>query len=179
LLPSKIFAALKCRLMRGTIATFSRWVGTCGQVNKRVTEMGMPLGRYFVFMGSVLLAMLFLADWWMPKLAAERDPAAVDKTIIRIRSAQKWPEAIVIDTSLPTIVPSQAFADSTETPLHGRSTRQAFAQVAPEAAAGRAEVLDAATRPVQKRRARSVRTNTRRLASYDMAGFRNTSPAGW
>jgi hypothetical protein len=166
------------RLTRGTIATFSRWIGTCGQVNKRVTEMGMPLGRYFVFMGSLLLAMLFLADWWMPKLAAERDPAAVDKTIIRIRSAQKWPEAIVIDTSLPTIVPSQAFADSTETPLHGRSTRQAFAQVAPEAA-GRAEVLDAATRPVQKRRARSVRTNTRRLASYDMAGFRNTSPAGW
>jgi hypothetical protein len=141
--------------------------------------MGMPLGRYFVFVGSLLLAMLFVADWCMPKLAAEPAPAAVDKTIIRIHSAQKWPEAIVIDTSLPTIVPPQAFADSTDTPQHGRSTRQAFAQVAPEAVAGRAVVSDAAAAPVQKRRARSVRTNTRHLASYDFAGSRNTSPAGW
>jgi hypothetical protein len=29
----------------------------------------------------------------------------VDKSIIRINSAHKWPEAIVIDTNLPTIVP--------------------------------------------------------------------------
>src|ERR1019366_2019467 len=31
--------------------------------------------------------------------------ARVDKSIIRIKSAHKWPEPLVIDASLPTIVP--------------------------------------------------------------------------
>ncbi len=66
--------------------------------------MGMPLGRYFAFTGSLLLALLFLADWYIPKVAPAT-VADVDRTIIRIHSAHKWPEAINIDTSLPTIVP--------------------------------------------------------------------------
>jgi hypothetical protein len=35
--------------------------------------------------------------------AAQADPA--NSTILRIRSARKWPEKVVIDTSIPTIVP--------------------------------------------------------------------------
>ena len=66
--------------------------------------MGMPLGRYFVFVSSVLLALLFVADWYMPQLAAEEHRADVDRTVIRIRSAHQWPERMVIDTGLPIIV---------------------------------------------------------------------------
>jgi hypothetical protein len=67
----------------------------------------VPLGRYFVFVGSLLLGMLFVADWYLPSASSQTffREARVDKSIIRIKSAHKWPEPIVIDTSLPTIVP--------------------------------------------------------------------------
>ena len=67
----------------------------------------MPLGRYFFFVGSLLLGMLFIADWCLPSASSQiffRE-GRVDKSIIRIQSAHKWPDAIVFDTSLPTIVP--------------------------------------------------------------------------
>jgi hypothetical protein len=67
----------------------------------------VPLGRYFAFAGSVLLGMLFFADWYWPSASSQTffREARVDKSIIRIKSAHKWPEPIIIDTSQPTIVP--------------------------------------------------------------------------
>jgi hypothetical protein len=60
--------------------------------------------RYFVFSGSLLLVMLFIAN--LPSTSSQTffREAQVDKSIIRIKSARKWPEPIVTDTSLPTIV---------------------------------------------------------------------------
>jgi hypothetical protein len=67
----------------------------------------VPLGRYFAFVGSLLLGMLFIADWYLPSASSQTffREARVDKSIIRIKSTHKWPELIIIDTSLPTIVP--------------------------------------------------------------------------
>jgi hypothetical protein len=67
----------------------------------------VPLGRYFAFVGSLLLGMLFIADWYFPSTSSDSffREGRVDKSIIRITSAHKWPQPIVIDTSLPTIVP--------------------------------------------------------------------------
>jgi hypothetical protein len=67
----------------------------------------VPLGRYFAFVGSLLLGMLFIADWYLPSAPSYTffREARVDKSIIRIKSVHKWPESIVIDTSLPTIFP--------------------------------------------------------------------------
>jgi hypothetical protein len=67
----------------------------------------MPLARYFVFVGGVLLALLLAVDALFPQQAAVASQAApsVDKTVVRIRSDQKPPERVVYDTSLPTIVP--------------------------------------------------------------------------
>jgi len=50
--------------------------------------------------------MLFIADWSLPDAPQSfvRD-ARVDKSIIRIKSAHRWPERVVYDTTLPTIVP--------------------------------------------------------------------------
>jgi hypothetical protein len=71
----------------------------------------MPVARYFLFVGGVLLALLFLSDAYAPSLpvvsAAE---TGVDKSAIRIRSDRKWPERVVFDTSIPTIVPAQTAA---------------------------------------------------------------------
>ena len=67
----------------------------------------MPVARYFLFVGGVLLALLFVMDAVVPKApVAASTEASVDKSVIRIHSDRKWPERIVFDTSLPTIIPA-------------------------------------------------------------------------
>jgi hypothetical protein len=67
----------------------------------------MPLARYFFLVGGVLLALLFVVDAVLPKLPVP-DRADTDSPVIRIHSDRKWPERVVFDTSLPTIVPVPA-----------------------------------------------------------------------
>jgi hypothetical protein len=97
----------------------------------------MPLARYFLFVGAALLALLFVADSFLPKPpAAEVTAAAADHSIIRIQSDRKWPERVVFDTSIPTIGPVQTAA---ALPIHGPAgvadasakVRDAFAQLQP------------------------------------------------
>ena len=70
----------------------------------------MPVARYFLFVGGVLLALLLAIDAFVPQEAVVASQAApsIDKTVVRIRSDQKLPERVVYDTSLPTIVPPPA-----------------------------------------------------------------------
>jgi hypothetical protein len=67
----------------------------------------MPVARYFLFVGGILLALLVAIDALVPQQAIVASQAApsVNKTVVRIRSDQKLPERVVYDTSLPTIVP--------------------------------------------------------------------------
>jgi hypothetical protein len=98
----------------------------------------MPLARYFVFVGGVLLTLLFISDAYLPKLpVADSDYAGVDRSIIRIHSDRKWPERIVFDTSRPTEVSPQiaSVAASAAAPKTAADvsttvrTREAFAQL--------------------------------------------------
>jgi len=66
----------------------------------------MPLARYFLFVGGVLLTLVFILDACLTKLPV-MERAHVNSPIIRIHSERKWPERIVFDTTLPTIVPAQ------------------------------------------------------------------------
>ena len=72
----------------------------------------MPVARYFLFVGGLLLALLLAIDALVPQQAAvaSRGASSVDKTVVRIRSDQKLPERVVYDTSIPTIVPPPAMA---------------------------------------------------------------------
>ena len=67
----------------------------------------MPIARYFIILGGTLAALLFIAGWCLPTPPARfaDQPLAVDRAIIRIKSAHKWPEKVVLDTSQPTIAP--------------------------------------------------------------------------
>ncbi len=66
----------------------------------------MPLARYFLYVGGVLLALLFVADFYLPKLpVAER--GNIEVPAIRIHSDQKWPDRVAYDTSRPIIIPAQ------------------------------------------------------------------------
>ena len=66
----------------------------------------MPLARYFCFVGGVLLALLFILDACLPKLRVA-EKAEVDLPVIRIHSDRKWPERIVFDTRVRTLIPEQ------------------------------------------------------------------------
>src|SRR4030088_3261695 len=68
----------------------------------------MPVLRYFLFVGGALLALLFAVDAFAPKVpvvVAAEASATIENPTLRIRSDRKWPDRIVFDTSLPTIVP--------------------------------------------------------------------------
>jgi hypothetical protein len=98
----------------------------------------MPLARYFFFVGGVLLALLFISDAYLPKLPVA-DRAYTDLPVIRIHSDRKWPERVVYDTSLPTIIPAQiASTDASVPPPEAvadisakAQVREAFAQLQP------------------------------------------------
>jgi hypothetical protein len=68
----------------------------------------MPIGRYIAWVGMSLLALLFVADWYLPKSLPEAAGEPINQPVIRITSIQRAPERIVIDTSQPTIVPAPA-----------------------------------------------------------------------
>jgi hypothetical protein len=98
----------------------------------------MPLARYFVYVGGVLLALLFVLDAYLPKApVAERANASLP--VIRIHSERKWPERIVFDTSHPPIIPAQIASGEAKIPGPATAVdvsvkarkQQAFAQMQP------------------------------------------------
>jgi hypothetical protein len=97
-----------------------------------------------VFVGGVLLALLFVVGAVLPQLpVADANGAGVqvDKSIIRIHSDRKWPERVVFDTNLPTIVPAQTLKAEAAIPAPAPTivadvppkarVREAFAQLVP------------------------------------------------
>jgi hypothetical protein len=85
----------------------------------------MPLVRYFLFTGSLLLGLLFLGDVYLPR-PAEAVTADVDRSIIRIHTSQRWPDAVPIDTSVPmprATPPGPAVASATPIPASIREAK--------------------------------------------------------
>jgi hypothetical protein len=130
----------------------------------------MPVIRYFVFVGGVLVALLFAIDRYLPMPPETGHASDPDKTIIRIRSARSLPEKIVFDTRPQTAPP--VLANSDPVPDAGeRTSRDALAAMAAAPATATAK-KDA---PVRKhaegrpQRRRSTKPPTisadRRLAS--------------
>ena len=135
----------------------------------------MPIGRYFIFVGTALLALLFVADRYLPGQIAPSARADVDRSIIRINTRHKWPEAVVYDTSLPTIVPPvvAAAAPPEQPPL------EAFAQLPPAPAPARQQVAEAVPKPVAVKRKARPRYAVRRVANYQTFEVRGDFPFRW
>jgi hypothetical protein len=99
----------------------------------------MPLARYFLVIGGVLLALLFVVDAVLPSLpVADKTDAAVDMPVIRINSDRKWPERVVFDTStsaftaVPTLKAEAAVPASTVADTSAKArVRDAYAQLQP------------------------------------------------
>ena len=136
----------------------------------------MPLCRYFAFVGGLLLGLLFIADWYFPSASSQTTllrEASFDRSIIRIKSAHKWPEPMTIDTSLPTIVPPlPVLARAAITPLH-----QAFAQLdSPLTKASLTKASEEAA-PVRAKRKVATRTRPKRILAYRAPP--EALPSGW
>jgi hypothetical protein len=65
----------------------------------------MPLIKYFAFVGSALTLSLIGLGWCIPQPLPEPRSGVTNRPTIRIASTEKLPERVIIDTSLPTIVP--------------------------------------------------------------------------
>ncbi len=122
----------------------------------------MPLARYFLYVGGVLLTLVFILDACLTKLPVmERSQA--NSPVIRIHSDRKWPERIVIDTALPTIVPAPTAI--VEDRVAGRATvtdalakqseREAFALMQPSDAKS-LEPSEPGRRELKKKRQRKI-----------------------
>jgi hypothetical protein len=96
----------------------------------------MPLARYFLYVGAVLLALLLVVEAYVPKLPA-MERAHANLPLIRIHSDRKWPQRIVYDTSLPAGISSAVAAlepdvqsgAMSEDISFGPNEREAFAQM--------------------------------------------------
>ena len=97
----------------------------------------MPVARYFLFVGGVLLALLLAIDALVPQQAIVASQAApsVNKTVVRIRSDQKPPERVVYDTSLPTIVPPPVVTAQVTAPVVAPTSASAVAPASADASA--------------------------------------------
>src|SRR5215813_10239563 len=82
----------------------------------------MPLARYFLWVGSVLLALLFIAGACLPKLPAANAMTDAPPPAIRIHSERKWPERIVFDTSAPMPRMATAASSVEVNPVQQRAT---------------------------------------------------------
>jgi len=94
----------------------------------------MPIVRYIVWVGTSLLALLFVANWFLPESLPEPAPEASNRPVIRIASIQQPPERIDIDTSRPTIVPppmlfGEAVPDRPSPPLESYASATSPATV--------------------------------------------------
>lgn len=108
----------------------------------------MPVLRYFVVVGGVLLALLLVCNAvFAPVPLPATLKSGSDLPTVRIRSERKWPERVVIDTTISTAPVKIATADVTKADgamqasaagdAQPAKVRDAFAQIgtaAPKAA---------------------------------------------
>ena len=133
----------------------------------------VPIGRYLAFVGSLLLAMFFIADWLLPMSPTQRVTSGeANKPIIRIKSDHKVPERIAFDTSAPTIV-AQTSPVVVDAPVP-HPPREAFALLA-------APVPEVSETPLPVRTKRKVakRTPYSRWTAYRPNARAEALPAGW
>jgi hypothetical protein len=137
----------------------------------------VPVARYFLFVGGVLLALLFAIDALAPPpvVVASNAAPAIGRVVVRIHSDQKLPERVVYDTSLPTSVPPPAMVQVAAAPAAPAAVdrtaqarvRDTFAQFVPADARKLEKKLDQRKRKI----VRSRSTPPMRIAQQSRFGF--------
>jgi hypothetical protein len=127
-------------------------------------DIVMPIVRFITWVGTSLLALLFVADWYLVKPLPEPAGDGINRPVIRIASVQQPPERIIIDTSQPTIVPPPTlFTDAAPS---GPSPVQSHASAGPPPTV---IDVDKKRRKVTKRQGPKLAPNQPQLASTPAA----------
>jgi hypothetical protein len=90
----------------------------------------MPLMKYFGYVGSALLLLMVTIGWCFPQQGVGPGNSDAERPVIRISSAERTPDRVIIDTSLPTIVPPSNIGPSTSmtSVQSAQPVRSAFAE---------------------------------------------------
>lgn len=133
----------------------------------------MPIARYFLFVGSFLLALLLLADWYAPTLGTGQDRAGVDRTTIRIHSSHKWPQAVVYDTTLPIPEPPPVTTVAVAEPPVPKAAQEAFAMATEPVPAARPADAAKVAKPHVRRTKTARPPDSHVVANSDPFGLQN------
>jgi hypothetical protein len=146
----------------------------------------MPLVRYFVVTGGLLLGLLLVLTWYVPASPAPTASPEIDRSTIRIHSSRKWPEAVQIDTRVPIVATAPP---ATETPLVASGPSNTDAPAAGALPAGVKEAYASEPSPARKpsatthhhtRVARAASSRkTRRFASSRAPEWNSWFLASW
>lgn len=93
----------------------------------------MPLARYFVFVGAVLIAVLVFADAFLPKVPVA-ESVEPHHPAIRLYSDKRWPERVEFDTSVQMISSAQRANAGVDTIFSAPAVAVRKSAKAPEAA---------------------------------------------
>jgi hypothetical protein len=122
----------------------------------------VPIARYFIFVGGTLAVLLFIPGWLLPNVPATiaHQSVALDRVAIRIKSAHKWPEKVILDISQPTITPPvvtapPAIQSSSPLPSNKASNLEAAALLQSDT---RPAAINRPTRQSKLRMARTARS---------------------
>src|SRR5229473_8542550 len=125
----------------------------------------MPIVRFITWVGTSLLALVFVADWYLPKPLPEPAGNGINRPVIRIASVQQPPERIIIDTSQPTIVPPPTVVEDA-VPGEPSQPLQSYASAPPPPTIVKG---DQKRQKVIKRQGPKVATHQKPLASTPAA----------
>lgn len=109
----------------------------------------MPLARYFLYVGGVLLALLLISNAVLPNLPVV-DETDASLPVIRIHSDRKWPERVVFDTNLPTITPASTAKVEASVPPPSATVADVSAKARLHEAFAQADVKQVETAGVKK-----------------------------
>jgi hypothetical protein len=133
----------------------------------------VPIARYVIVVGSALAVLLLIAGWSLPEFPESFPdrPEIIDRATIRIRSARKWPEKIVLDTSQLTI-PTPSIEVAPTEPLVASPPPD---ETTDEARVDSPAKLDPDARPINahRRPARAKRKPARAFPSTRVARIRS------
>ena len=132
----------------------------------------MPIVRYFVFVGGLLLALLSVADRYLPEVPERFAASDIDKTIIRIRSARPLPEKEVFDISRPPSRPAFVATYAAHSEDHQRDAMAMMPEDRPSRIQPAPPMKErGARRPRTSRPYRAARRPTERRVAFDHPDF--------
>jgi hypothetical protein len=132
----------------------------------------VPLGRYFLFVGGVLLALLLVMSWYLPSPPPMSGYGApIDEAILRVRSEHKWPQRLQFDTTLPAMLPRAPSIEAAVPPEDPKLSALA------EARPPETQVME---KLVAAKPKSHVATRSRRRAPAEVTQFAvNPAPSPW